>query len=249
MNKYNQSKINNDFILDPSCEMASFSSGYSQFLTNYPFWPRTLKNGLNPDNPIVSQIESLVFPWVSSLNLTDLKDREGVKIVSSSDRSWADNAKTLSAQQDFAPAGTQGQKLIAALVSGKFKSYFSDKEKPQKTSEIAETEEKDEEEFIPETAFARIMVAGDSDFIKDGFLNRFKSNLLFFQNSVDALTMDSSLTQIRAKSANDRPLKEISQGMKNSIKFFNIFGITALVLLAGLLRYFFRKKNKFSDQI
>lgn len=244
-------KINNDYIVDPSCEMASFSSGYSQFLTSYPFWPKTAKEGLNQDNAIASQLESLVFPWTSSIELNDLQDREGIKLVNSSGQSWVmDNPSSLSPQQEFKP-GAQGQKLIAALVSGKFKSYFNDKEKPQKpaTNGDEATSEKDAA-FIKETSFARILVVGDSDFIKDGFLNRFKSNLLFFQNSADALTMDESLIKIRAKTANDRPIKaDLSETAKNSIKFFNIFGITVIVLLAGLLRYFLRKKKKFSDQI
>lgn len=245
-------KINNDYIVDPSCEMASFSSGYSQFLTSYPFWPKTVKDGLNQDNAISSKLESLVFPWTSSIALNDLQDREAIKLVNSSAQSWTlDNPNSLSPQQEFKP-GAQGQKLIAALVSGKFKSYFSDKNKPQKSvvnNDDAAASEKDDA-FIKETPYARILVTGDSDFIKDGFLNRFKSNLLFFQNSVDALTMDESLIQIRAKSSNERPIKaDLSETAKNSIKFFNIFGITVLVLLAGLLRYFLRRKKKFSDQI
>ncbi|MFC1613173.1 GldG family protein [Patescibacteria group bacterium] len=246
-------KLNSNFILDPSCEMASFSSGYTQFFTSYPFWPKIVKTGFNEDSVIVGQLESLVFPWVSSVDLVEDKmlDKTGIILVNTTDGSWAQQEpKNLSPQQQF-EQGEQKSHNLAVFVSGKFTSYFNDKDKPANSSvENADEQIQTEEpEFISETSSARIILVGDSDFITDNFLNRFRSNILFFQNAVDSLTLDEALIQIRSKGVSDRPIKEISAPVKKSIKFFNIFGMTLIVLLAGLIRYFLRKKTKFSDQI
>ncbi|MFH1191961.1 MAG: GldG family protein [bacterium] len=247
-------KLNNNFILDPSCEMASFSSGFSQFFTSYPFWPKVLKNGFNKDSVIVSQLESAVFPWTSSVEIAEknAKDKEITELIKTTANSWAEeNSKNLSPQRNDFTQDNKGEKTLAVFVSGKFSSYFNDKEKPvKKPSEDAGMEENTkDEQFIKETSNGRIIVVGDSDFARDGFLKRFNANILFFQNAVDALTMDESLITIRSKGVSDRPIKELSDSMHNSIKFFNIFGLTIIVLIAGLLRYFLRKKRKFSDQI
>lgn len=246
-------KINNNFILDPSCEMASFSSGFTQFFTAYPFWPKIVKKGFNSENVIVSQLEATVFPWASSVELLDnkLDGKEAIKLVSTTDRAWVqDNPRNLSPQQNF-EKGEQSEKDVAVLLTGKFKSYYNDKDKPEK--EIDEESEisadQPDEEFISETPYARLLVVGDSDFATDQFLKRFNFNMLFFQNTVDALTMDETLIEIRSKGISDRPIKELSDAARGSIKFFNIFAVTIAVLLAGILRYFLRKKTKFEDNI
>lgn len=247
-------KLNNNFILDPICEMASFSSGYTQFFTSYLFWPKIIKNGFNKDSAIVSQLELAVFPWVSSIDIEEknAKDKEIAELIKTTTNSWAEeNPQNLSPQRNDFSQEKRGEKTLAVFVSGKFSSYFNDKEKPAKKSgeNIGIEENTAEEKFIKETSNGRIIVVGDSDFARDGFLKRFNANILFFQNAVDALTMDESLITIRSKGVSDRPIKELSNSMHNSIKFFNIFGITIIVLIAGLLRYFLRKKRKFSDQI
>lgn len=238
-------KINNDFVLDSDCEVASFSSGTGfPFITEYPYWVKINKDGFNQDNAIVKQLESAVFPWASSLELVSdkMEGKEGITLISASKDAWLqNNPSNLSPQQDFAPT-SQGKKNLSVFLSGKFTSYFKDKEKPS-DKELAQ------KEFVSETPYARIIVVGDSDFITEGFLQRFKPNVLFFQNAVDALTMDESLIQIRSKGVSDRPIKSLSDQEKNSVKFFNIFGITVIVLLAGLVRYFLRKKTKFEDKI
>ncbi|MFH0854458.1 MAG: GldG family protein [bacterium] len=240
-------KINNNFILDPSCEMASFSNGFLPFWTTYPFWPKIIKKGFNADSVIVSKLESITFPWTSSVELVEknLGEKKAVKLISSTDRAWTqDSSHNLNPQQNFETTN-QGIKDVAVFISGKFESYFNDKNKPVS----GETQQKEEPEFISETTYGRLLVVGDSDFMTDQFLKRFNYNMLFFQNAVDALTMDETLIQIRSKGISDRPIKELSDAARSSIKFFNIFAITILVLLAGILKYFLRKRTKFSDQI
>ena len=170
--------------------MASFSSGFTQFFTSYPFWPKILKKGFNSENVIVSQLEAAVFPWTSSVELVEnkLDGKEAVKLISTTDRAWVqDNPRNLSPQQNF-EKGEQSEKNAAVFLSGKFKSYYNDKDKPEKdideeidkADEASIAEAATDEEFISETPYARLLVVGDSDFATDQFFQIQKMKLLKF---------------------------------------------------------------------
>ena len=53
----------------PACENAGFSQGYIRYTVPYPSGRRSTGNGLSPDNPITSRLESLVLPWCAPLEL------------------------------------------------------------------------------------------------------------------------------------------------------------------------------------
>jgi len=73
--------------------------------------------------------------------------------------------------------------------------------------------------------------------------------MLFIQNIVDAVSLDSDLIQIRSKDISERPLDKISDGKKSALKHFNVWGVTLIVLIFGLARYSMRKKSKFADEL
>ena len=93
-----------------------------------------------------------------------------------------------------------------------------------------------------------MILVGDSDFATDMFTGNGSDNMLFFQNIVDGLTLDSDLINIRAKSATDRPIEALSKTAKETVRYVNIFGVTAIVLIIGFLRYFLRRRNKGTEQ-
>ena len=102
---------------------------------------------------------------------------------------------------------------------------------------------------VNSTEEGKIIIIGDSDFISDVFVGRYIDNLVFTQNIVDFVSLDSDLINIRAKEVSDRPLDEIEDGSKKNIKYFNVFGVTIIVLAFGLIRYYLRKKNRFADEL
>lgn len=87
-----------------------------------------------------------------------------------------------------------------------------------------------------------LVLVGDGDFIRDGFLRNYPDNLLFFQNVIDGLSLGEDLISIRSKGVTERPIKEISESAKAAIRYSNIFGLTIAVILFGLARYYFRKR-------
>lgn len=225
-------KINNNMILETkeNSGVASFNQGFFTFQINYPYWPKIAKSGFDEKNSAVSTLSNIVLPWVSSINVDESKLGDTYNIsylVKSSDKSWEENNNyDLNPQRNFAP-GKAGSKNLAVDVEAKFSSPYG----------------------VQNNSFSRILLVGDSDFVS-GNLVGIGDNLVFFQNITDSLTLDDDLVEIRSKGITSRPLKtDLSDAQKSLIRYLNVFGITALVLLFGLLRYYFRKKSRFVDEL
>jgi len=246
--------VNKDLVDDVSNEMANFSQGYMQFFVQYPLWLKIQPKNFDKDNVMVSQLEGLTLPWVSSVDYygpTELdgsqEDKEVSYLVKSTDKAWLQTADfNLDPQNQQATfnLGTQGTKNLAISAFGPFKSYFINKEipKPAVNSNLAET-------ILEKSDWSRIIVMGDTDFIADGFLQSFNSNPVFIQNIVDGLTQDADLIQIRSKSITDRSLKELSSSTRNTLKYAITLGPTLLIILYGLYRFWNRKKKNFVDYL
>lgn len=222
-------KLNHDLVLDVISGRASFSQGFMNFSTSYPLWPMIVKKGFDADNAVVSSLESLILGWTSSVEVINQEEGNRVSFLAkTSSKSWAQTENfNLNPQQMFTPSGNIGSKTLAVSVSGKFNSAYGNKS----------------------TDTGRIIVVGDADFIHDDFSRQYPDNMLFFQNLVDSLSLDEDLISIRSKGILERPIKELSDGVKAGIRYSNIFGITILVIVFGLARYFIRKRSKFVDEL
>jgi len=232
LNKILQSygvKLNENLALDVNNGLASFSQGFVTFSTNYPYWPKVIKSGFDQNNPAVSRLEGLVLPWASTIDvITDKTKNMAVSYLAvTSDRAIAvaDNFK-LQPQTEIS-GGTRGKFNLAVALTGKFVSPFNN----------------------ASSKAGHLILAGDSDFIRDNFLQNYPDNLVFFQNVIDGLSLGSDLISIRSKGVTERPVKEISESVKTVVRYANIFGLTIMVVLFGVIRYFLRRKIRFEDQI
>lgn len=107
--------IKSDLVLDPSCAYASFNLGPNVFTTPYLFWIRVAPDGFNKESPVTSDVESLVFPWASSI-----ESKMANVLVSSSKSSWSQSAYfDLNPQQRFIPEIKKSFPLVASLSFGK----------------------------------------------------------------------------------------------------------------------------------
>ena len=243
-------QVNPDLVYDTSNENVAFSSGYMQFLLPYPLWPKLIKENFLATNPILSKLQSISFPWISSLTALKL---DGVEIntLATTTKSGATLSQpfNLDPQQTFSPTSVSKVSLIVT-ASGTFKSAYAGK----KVSEISSKEKDANSEAINSVtagqtidqspASSRLIVIADSDFIADEYLSRFPDNKTFFLNAVDYLTLDSDLIAIRSKTLTNRPLKEISDSAKTWLKIINIIIIPVIVIIIGLVKFYLRKKIK-----
>ncbi|RJP57998.1 MAG: hypothetical protein C4541_08955 [Candidatus Auribacter fodinae] len=253
-------KVNNDMVLDRFNDRLTYSESPNnvvQYITtvNYPYFVKAFKQNFDTTNPIVRGLETLTFPWTSSIDLIErkVKDASVIKLVQSSENAWTQKGRyDLNPKQDFnVPPDQEAQYILAAIVENSFSSYFAGKEIPpaQKSEETPEqaeppAEQSEPEQIIEYSPTTNIMVIGGSYFITTDSLRRFNSNAVFFLNAVDWLTQGEDLIGIRTRNVTERPVRELSEKVISFIKFINIFGVSLMVISAGLFRMYWRKREK-----
>lgn len=240
-------KVNQDFVLDVVNELAGFSSGFFTFTLPYPFWPKLIAKNLAQNNHITAKLESVTLPWCSSIRSTLSTQDTIVKmqvLAKTTEQSWTmSEPYNLNPQQQFRPTGQQSWP-VAVLLEGAFSSYFLGKPIPQAVSKDTLKKAAVNNATKEKSPRTSLIIIGDSDFLTDQNLSRFGENLLLFLNAADYLTLDESLISIRSRGKTDRPLKQVSEGTKNFIKFINMFGVCILIVGFGLVRFYIRHRDK-----
>ncbi len=244
-------KLGNNLVVDTrSNAMATFSGGYYQITTNYPLFPKVAKNSFNKEHIITSQLESLTLFYTSSLEIVAKESDElkAVALAKSSEAAWEMRSPyNLNPQQKFYRTPSDLKSLTLAVeLSGKLRSFYADKDIPkvEKGDEEGSKEEPDDSkrETIKDVANTQIIVIGNSIFIDN--MRLANENRVFFLNTVDWLTLGEELVNIRSRTATERPLKEISSGAKNFIKFICTLGIPIIVIVVGMVKFLMRRRAK-----
>ena len=138
---------------------------------------------------------------------------------------------------------------VAAIVTGKFSSYFAGSGPPPKPV-ATEGEEGNNEEY--EGPFAteadgenRIMLVGDGNMVLDQYVQDPRM-LMFVQNTADWLLQTEDLISIRSKNIPAKPLKQIETSIvRNLIKWINRIGPVILAIIFGIVLWQIRRiRNK-----
>ena len=231
-------KVNQNLIADLRNGIATFSQGNSlgnfAFSTNYPFWPKINSEGFNQDNVALTNLENVVLPWSSSIEIFEdrIAQEDYSNLAFSTDSAWQEKDSYNISPKDLIASPNRARYNFAVNVNGEINNAYSD--------------ENQEKSKFP----TRIIVIGDSDFILDSFVQGTPDNLTLFLNLVDSLSFDEDIIKIRSKNVSSRPIQEdLRESTKATIKYGNIFGLTVLVVLLGMIRYYLRRKSKFVDEI
>jgi gliding-associated putative ABC transporter substrate-binding component GldG len=246
-------KIKKNLVLDgQSHSMVSFQvqQGFT-FTTNYPLWPKIVRQHMDPQSPIVNRLETVAFPWVSSVEI--IKDRltgmEVIELLKTTPFGWTqeDNYNIDYQRLGLSRPAELKQLTLATVVRGKFKSFFAEKPipTPKSTKETTSAEPDKGRQTIKECSRGgTILVVGDSDFVSDNLLAGREGNLSFILNACDWATLGNELIGIRAKKTALKPLQETSPSSKLFYKIINIGLIPCLFIMYGFLRYFWRQREK-----
>jgi gliding-associated putative ABC transporter substrate-binding component GldG len=220
-------RINSDLVRDAQCANITVMQNQGSFQMRsqipFPYLPNAAN--VDPSNPIVKDLQGLIFYFVSSLDTT-LAASKGLKaevLIRSSKHSGRQNGFVmLDPFHRYTPDELAEANIpMAAIVSGSFKSFYEGKALiPQLTKS-------------PDT---RLVVVGDGDFMKDDFAGS-PGNFTFFINIVDFLADDAGLITIRSKNIAQPPLEQISDGTKKYLKYGNFILPPLLVIGYGLLRW------------
>jgi len=231
-------KIEQNLVLDASNEMASFNTGYVQFIVPYPFFVKAINSGMNQDSVLVNQLQSVTLPWTSSLSIqeSNTDSNKTFYLVKSSTNSWLQTGEfNLHPQQQVPPTANDMQpSILAAAKFGSLDSFFA---QDQDTKIIKKVDQ------------ARLIVVGNTAFINDMFISRNPGNMVFFSNLVDGLTQDLDLISIRAKNITERPIKEMDNGWRQVIKYLNIFLPSLILAIFGFIRLYVRRREAKKDFI
>ena len=219
------------FVLDSSNEAASFSQGYFNFVAPYPFWVKALAANFNVASPLLSKLDSIVFPWVSPITFSLPAGVQSETLISTTDKAWTEQEEpfNLDPNTRTGEPEPQGQFVLATLLEGKFTSFYGTSYKKK----LAKT-----------MAPGRILLIGNSRFLTDRFVSQYPQNLTFFLNAVDYLTLDQTLIGIRSKGILGRPLRSMDYTEMQTAKAIGIFLMPALMILYGILRFIRRKRKK-----
>ena len=233
-------KVNSDLLLSSDNEIANFSTGYTAFITPYPFWVRITRSGFNRDFPAVANLDTAVLPWVSSLTTDASQIGEGsaLEFVKTSKSSFAELGNlNVDPGRELNPSkGDLKEFAVAALVKGRLKSLTT------KNSEVKKTARQGEKITAEAEREAMIAVIADSDFVSDYFIRRYAGNAALALNTVEAVSTDKSLSEIRSKGSNFKPLKEISDTEKSLIKWSNVIVLPLLIIFLGVIRHLWRSR-------
>lgn len=226
-------RVNPDLVRDAQCANISVmqQQGGFTFQSQVPFPYIPVASNFNTNNPLVKDLQGIIFHFVSSIDTTGAAAK-GLKeevLIRSSKRSGRQTGFfMIDPFQRYTPADMAEDGIpLAAIIDGSFKSYFVGK---QPAAAIAAS---------PET---RLIVVGDGDFMKDDFLGN-RGNVTFFANIVDYLADDAGLITIRSKNVVVPPLDQVSDGSKKLLKYLNLLGPPLMIVAYGLFRW--RKRVAF----
>jgi len=197
---------------------------------DYPFFP--LIQRFNEDNIIVSRLEQVRMFFASELTYT--ADTTGavnklfIPLMSTSNYTSVTPGPSFSLAYQNNPAfltlASYGR-TVAGLLMGEMTSYFDGN--PTDAGGA----------YTGATTAGQILVVSDGTFFSDEAGGSVPENLNFVINASDYLVGDQDLIEVRSREVTARPLEEISDGKRKTLKWVNILGPSTLLILFGLWRW------------
>lgn len=215
-------RVNADFVIDQSCGSVTVNQqqGYMTFQSNmqFPYLPLITKFA---DHPVTKGLTSVLMQFASSIEFASPGgDITFTPLAMTSDKAGTEhppltfNIGRNWQQQDFPRSGL----TVAAVVKGKLGGSGMT---------------------------SRMIVIADGDFPINGEGQQTRQippdNLNLMVNSVDWLSDDTGLIDLRTREVTSRPLDPMDDGKKALLKYLNFLLPLFLILGIGLGRYQMRR--------
>ncbi len=233
--------VEDSLVLDEQNAMAAFSGGVVTYHVPYPYWVEVRKSGLDSANPVTANLQSIVFPWDSPLALNPDAQNSGsaTAVAASTDNSATIPGKDANLEPQSANAalrsGARGSRILAAMLTGPFKSYFGGAGRPAPGGREAKVESAEG---------ARIFVAGSSHWMNDRFLQTFPQNAALFQNVLDLFAMGDVLIGIRSREETSRPIAVMPDGARVFLRYANLAAGPLLLAVIGAMAFALRRRHR-----
>lgn len=208
--------IENNFVVDVRCAPISVrqQQGAFSYTTQVPFHYLPIISGF-ADHPISNGLEQILLPFVSSMT-------------------FAGDTTT-----SFTPLAWTSEKSGVQLSPVYFdvSRQWTDADFPMKNLTVAAVLEG---KIVGNTS-SKMVVIADGDFAVNGegqqARQQAEDNISLMVNSIDYLSDDTGLIELRTKGVTSRPLeKELEDGKKTFIKYFNFLLPIILIIIYGVFR-------------
>jgi gliding-associated putative ABC transporter substrate-binding component GldG len=226
---------------------------------DYPLFPIIdfTKNQSEPVHPITSGLQYLIFTWNSSLEV-EPKLPDGVtavKLIVTTPQAYtqagSNNQMMVDPMKDPMPplpipGMGPGERTLAAILSGKFKSNFAGK--PAPGVEAGETGEAppaaEPANRKDESVNTNILVIGGSKFISDQSPVLNAQNLGFILTAVEWMSGGQSFSDIRNRKADARPMPTPNTWAKILAMLVAPLTAPLAVIIFGVARFAVREQRK-----
>lgn len=207
--------VESNFVVDSRCANINVRQQQGMFTYNttvkFPYLPLISKFA---DHPITKGLESVLLPFASTVSYTGDSTKTFVPIAQTSEMSGTQPAPVYFdvskqwGQPDFPMKGL----TVAGVLTGKIAGQNS----------------------------STLVLIGDGDFAVNGEGNEARQqsadNISLMVNSIDYLSDDTGLIELRTKGVSNRPIKQIEDGKKTFLKYLNFLLPLLLVVIYGIFR-------------
>ncbi len=206
--------VSDNFIIDATCGVVTLQQQQGGFTMSsqlqFPYLPVIHKFA---DNPITKGLESVSLQFASPITFTGDSTVKFIPIAFSSEKSGSLKAPLYFDIQkqwelsDFPMSGL----VVAAIFEGKLSGNRNSK----------------------------IVLVSDGDFAVGGPQSGMQlpqDNVSLMANSIDWLSDDTGLIELRTKGTTSRPIRELQPGTKSLIKWLNFLLPIILIIVYGLIR-------------
>lgn len=244
-------KINKNVVLDKNCTKVNLG----EMVTDYPLMPMIQKKKMNRESVITKHLNSALFIKTSSLEPVEKMKERGVDtavLISTSDESWIMEGKVNFNPFFMNPKPDEQFKSypVAVLASGKFQSFFMNKEIPK---EIKEKEGRGNLTSVRkldstvDSGKSQLIVVGSSEFTSSGFLSHARrilsgggnsntfSDEILVHGMVDYLAGNEYVPEMKGKSLDFNPLKKTEDNTRFMLKVINMGLVPVAVVLTGFI--------------
>ena len=249
-------------------------------MLDYPYFVDVREAGLNQDFMPTSQLPQLTFAWGSPVDIDAEAnaDRAVTALIESSAAAWRSTSTDVmpdvgeSGEDPFAPGGEVGVVTLAAMMEGRFHSFFEEspllEEEAEATEEGVAAEDAagtgddgdvDEDGLGAVTSVidrspesARLIVIGSSSFLADQTLGmigsaggtRYANSVQFVANLVDWAVEDQALLSIRGRGHFNRTLPPMDENAQRVWEYANYAVAVLAVFTAFVLHVAWRARRR-----
>jgi ABC-type uncharacterized transport system involved in gliding motility auxiliary subunit len=247
-------KVGQDFVFDRQSVAGPMQIGGRTMLMSLPFFVAA-EAVKAPDLSVLEGIHGIVFPFGSSVELVgplkDGKPSAGAKlwkIASSSKEGWQQTGFfVLSPQMKLDSPKEHKAFAFGYAFNGPLKSAFA--------PAVPTADSSKDKPLTESVKPVRLVMMGDSDFAHDEYvqLARFLpfygagAQLLF--NAISWTIEDESLTPLRSKTLNPRPIKVASEGVATALQYGNVLGLPIAFCLFGIVRWRLRRATRAAQRL